>query len=162
VEVVQLAALGEQAEQLAQIQIPDAVLRQVDTDLTQTIFHFTDPAATTITQISVPRPEAPPEEWSVKANLISPLLGNTEPALDLPNLKIGPNRVAQAIKTQWPGCELRGITLYREGESNALTWIGFCKIPEGLVSGSMDAKTGVFQPSKAPPAVSPSTAIPLP
>lgn len=157
-DVLQLATMGEQALQLAQAQTPDAVLREVETDLTEITFHFTDPAATSVTQIFVPDLESPPETWRVEANLISPLVGQAEPGIDWQRLKIGPGRVAQALTGHWPGCEVHSLILYRE--QGTLTWVAFCTIPEGLVSGNMNAETGVFQPSQAPPASFPVTATP--
>jgi hypothetical protein len=48
------------------------------------------------------------------------------------------------------------MTLY--GEEDDLAWTVFCNLPEGVVSGSVDARTGVFTPSLAPPAIPPSVA----
>ena len=71
----QLATLGQQALALARDHTPGAVLRQVDTDLTRTSFHFTDPGATQVTQVTLPGPDAPSSEWTVQTGLLSPILG---------------------------------------------------------------------------------------
>ena len=154
-----LSALSQQALQMARGDIPDAVLRQVDTDLTITTFHFTDPAATRLVVITIPAPGAAPNAWNVDRGGISTLLGFARPGLDLSVLRAGPGRIAQALSSQWPGCQLRGLTLYPQ--DGRLTWVGFCMIPAGEVTGTLDAQTGVFQPSDAPPARFPVTATPL-
>jgi hypothetical protein len=133
-------------------------LRQVDTDLNITDFQFVDKALTKVITVVVPNPKAPADKWHTTINSVSPLLSNAEPALDLHNLRTGPERVAHAISAHWPGCTLRGILLYREDDR--LTWLAFCNTPEGVVSGSMDGKTGIFAPSEAPPAPIPATAMP--
>lgn len=159
-DAMALAVLSEQALQVAQAELPDAVLRQVDSDLTKAVFHFTDSAATEVTQITVPTLTAPPEAWVVQLHLISPLVGQAEPSMDLQRLKVGPQRVAQALTAHWPGCEVRGMMLYpAEGQ---LTWTAFCNTAEGVVSGSMSAETGVFEASLAPPVMAPPTATPQP
>ncbi len=155
---VTLAAMGEQALKLVQKETPSAVLRQVDTDLNQTDFRFTDDPATKEIIVLVPAAGVPPDKWVVEQNDVSPLVGNTEPGLDLRQLRVGPGQVAQAISAHWPGCALRGMTLYNE--NNRPTWVAFCNVAEGVVSGIMDGKTGVFEPSAAPPARLPVTATP--
>lgn len=159
-DVTALIRLGEQALAMAQIDLPGAILRQVDTDLTQTVFHFTDGAATAVTEIVVPTPEAPLDQWLVKRDLISPLVGHSKPNLNLQSVQVGPQQVAEAITAHWPGCTVRAITLYPDHER--LTWTAFCNTPAGVVSGNMDAQLGVFEPSAAPPVSLPPTATPLP
>jgi hypothetical protein len=83
-----------------------------------------------------------------------------QPGMDLPSLRIGPKRVAQAIANYWTGCSGRGLTLYHEKDK--LIWLAFCNTPEGVVSGSMESETGVFQPSSASPASIPTVATPAP
>ncbi|MCL5995062.1 MAG: hypothetical protein M1546_03275 [Chloroflexi bacterium] len=161
-DAVKLAALGEQALRLAQEHAKDALLRQIfaDSDLAKTTFHFTDQAATNVIQVIVPAPDTPSDQWLVEPNVLSPLAGHAEPGINLQRLKIGPKRVAQAITAHWPGCVVRGMTLYREDDR--LTWTAFCNTPAGVVSGNMDNQTGVFRPSDAPPASIPITATPPP
>lgn len=158
-DALKLISMGEQALQIAQ-KSQGIVLRQIDTDLTTTDFRFVDRLLTKEIIILVPEPDAPTEKWISTVNTVSPLLSYAQPAIDLNNLKIGPKRTAQAITNHWPGCGLRGITLYLE--NNKLTWLAFCNTPEGVVSGSMDDETGVFQPSSAPPASIPAIATPVP
>ena len=50
------------------------------------------------------------------------------------------------------------MTLF--GEEEDLSWIVFCNLPEGVVSGWVDVRTGAFTPSSAPPAVPPPVATP--
>ncbi len=159
-DVITLTTQGEQAKQIAQKEAPEVTLRQVDTDLNKTIFRFTDNAATKEINIIVPEPESPSEQWMLKFSDSTPLTGHAGPGLNLQHLRIGSQRVAQAMATHWPGCTLRSLTLYPEG--NHLTWVAFCNTPEGVVSGSMDNETEIFQPSTAPPALPPPTAEPFP
>jgi len=158
-DAVKLIAMGEQAMQIAQKSL-GMVLRQVDTDLTTTDFRFVDRALTREIVILVPESDAPTEKWITSVNTVSPILSYAQPALDLHNLRIGPKRVAQAIMNHWPGCSVRGANLYLE--NNKLIWLVFCNTSKGVVSGSMDNETGVFQPSNAPPASVPATATPVP
>jgi hypothetical protein len=159
-DVMRLIAMSEQARRIAQTETSNPVLRQVDTNLSVTDFQFVDRALTKVITIVVPQPEAPADTWRVTSNTVSPLLSYAEPVLDLQNLRTDPKRVAQAIRAHWPGCTLRGITLYRENDR--LTWTAICNTPEGVASGNMDDRTGIFQPSAAPPAPFPSTATPSP
>ena len=158
-EAVKLIAMGDQAMQIAQ-KSQGVELRQVDTDLTITDFRFVDAALTREITIVVPEQDAPTQKWVTTVNTVSPLLSFAQPAMDLHSLRLGPSRVAQAITNHWPGCSLRGITLYLE--QGRLTWLAFCNTPEGVVSGSMDDETGVFQPSSASPASIPAIATPVP
>jgi hypothetical protein len=159
---IKLIAMSKQAMQIAQKESLDVVLRQVDTDLTITAFRFVDSALTKEIVVIVPQPDAPADKWNSIVNTVTPLLTYAEPDMNLQSLKLGPKRVAQAIAAHWPGCVVRGITLYLYRQNNKLTWEAFCNTTEGVVSGSMDNETGVFQPSKAPPAPIPPTAAPVP
>lgn len=157
-DAVKLIAMSEQARQIALPESADIVLRQVDTDLNTTDFQFVDGALSKVITVIVPDAGAPVDQWDTTVNSVSPLLSHAEPALNLQNLRNGPRRVAQAITAHWPGCSLRGIMLYRENDQ--LTWLAFCNTFAGVVSGSMVDRLGVFQPSKAPPALLPVTATP--
>jgi hypothetical protein len=159
-DAVALVAMSEQAMHIARATTADAVLRQIDTDLDKTIFHFTGSAATGAIQVVVPNAEAQPSEWIVEGNLLSPLAGHAEPHLDLEYLKLGPNCVAQAVTDRWSGCSVRGLILHRADAR--LTWTAFCTTSEGIVSASVDAQTGVVQPFDTPPAPIPETEAPLP
>ena len=157
-DAIRLVAMSEQARQIARNETPNPVLRQVDTDLKVTDFQFVEKTLTKVVTVVVPQPDAPNGAWHTTVSKVSPLLSYAEPALDLQDLRTGPERVAHAITAHWPGCTLRGITLYRE--NGQLIWLAFCNIPEGVVEGSINDRTGVFQPSAAPPAPLPSTTTP--
>jgi hypothetical protein len=154
-----LVTMSEQARQIAQKEIPDVVLRQVDTDLNKTTFLFTDKAATKEIGVTVPIPNAPLDQWTTYVTSLSPLLGLAEPDMNIKDLRAGPSRVAQAITSRWSGCKVRALTLLRAGID--LEWVAFCDTPQGTVSGKMDNRTGTFQPFNAPPARVPSTATPV-
>jgi hypothetical protein len=158
-DVASLVAASERAAQLVREKTPEAVLHQIDTDLHTTTFRFTDKASTQEISVVIPAAGVPPEQWVVEVNSRTPLVGNMSPGLNLQSLRAGPTRVAQAIAGHWPGCTIRGLTLYNENDH--LTWVAFCNIPEGVVSGSADGETGVFRPSAAPPASLPVTATPV-
>ncbi len=159
---LELVTKSDQARQIAQKEIPDAVLRQVNTDLHKTTFWFTDKAGTKEIDITTPSSDAPPDQWSTYITSLSPLLGRSELDMNIKDLRGGPSRVAQAITAQWSGCQIRGLILYRNESENDLTWVTFCDTPQGTVSGTMSNRTGVFQPSNAPPARVPMTATPVP
>ena len=146
--------------QLAQKEAPDAVIVEIVTDFNTTTVLFTDAAATKEVSVYVPGIGAPPAQWKVSINLDSLFLGRPEPGIQLSVLKVGPQRVAQAITQHWPGCKLSHVILYLEG--NNLVWLAFCDTAEGLAAGSMDNQTGVFQPSDVAPAPRPVTATPVP
>ena len=151
-------ALSEQARQRAQKESPDAVLRQADTDLNRTISRFTDTAATKEIDITVPSPNASPDQWTAGVTSLSPLLGHSEPDMNIKDLRVAPSHVAQAVSAQWAGCKIRALTLYRNESEHDLIWVAFCDTPQGMVSGKMVNGTGVFQPFNAPPARAPVTA----
>jgi hypothetical protein len=157
-DAVKLITMSAQALQIAQKESLDVVLRQVDSDLRITDFRFVDKKLTREIMVVVPEPNAPTETWHTEVNSVSPLLAQVEPSLDLQSLKVGPNRVAQAITAYWPGCVIRGMNLYRENDK--LTWVAFCNTSKGMVSGTMDNQTGIFKPSDSLPATVPVTATP--
>jgi hypothetical protein len=157
-DAANLITMGQQALQIAQKEASQVALRQVDTDLSVTDFRFVDSALTKEIMVVVPAPGAPLGQWYSVDNSVSPLLTPAGMTIDLQGLAVGPARVARAMTAHWPGCTIRGITLYHENDG--LTWVAFCNTPEGVASGSMDNQTGVFQPSNAPPAPVPVTATP--
>jgi len=157
-DAVKLVTLSEQATQLVREKTPDAVLHQIDTDLHKTFFRFTDRASTQEISVLISAAGVSPEQWIVEVNSRTPLVGNMNPGLNLHRLRVGPTRVMQAISGHWPGCTMRSLTLY--GEKDNLTWAADCSTPEGVVSGSVDGETGIFQPSAAPPGSLPVTATP--
>jgi hypothetical protein len=156
-DAAQLITMSEQALQIAQKESLDVVLRQVDSDLKITDFRFVDKALTREIMVVIPEANAPTNRWLTRVNSVSPLL-TPGPALDLHGLKVGPNRVAQAISAHWPGCGIKGMNLYRENDR--LTWVAFCHTSKGIVSGSMDNPSGIFIPSGSLPAAVPLTATP--
>jgi hypothetical protein len=156
-DAAKLITMSAQAMQIAQKESPDVVLRQVDSDLSITDFRFVDKTLTKEIMVVVPEPNAPTDKWRTDVNSVSPLLA-PGPAIDLQSLKVGPNRVAQAITAYWPGCVFRGMNLYRENDK--LTWVAFCNTPKGDMTGTMDNQTGIFKPSDSPPAAVPLTATP--
>ncbi len=123
-------------------------------------FRFIDRAATREVTIVIPTLNTPVERWNTVVNTVSPLLTYPSPNMDLKPLKTGPERVAEAAAGHWIDCEVRMMTLYLENEK--LIWLVFCNTHEGVVSGSMDNATGVFQPSNAPPARIPGIATAVP
>lgn len=139
----------------------DVILRQVDSDLNQVTFRFTDGGATQEIDVLIPSPQASPEQWKIETQSVTPLVGFVEPSLDLRTLRAGPQRVAQAIADHWPGCSLKFMTLYLN-DSRRLVWTAFCNTPQGVATGDLDNATGVFQPSWAAPASLPVTATPVP
>ena len=158
-DAMQIIAMGYQARIIAQ-KSQGEILRQIDTDRTTTDFRFVDRALTKEIMVVVPKTNAATETWRITVNTVTPLLTYAQPGIDLHRLRIGPQRVTQAITNHWPGCSVRGLTLYLEKDQ--LTWLAFCNTPEGVVSGSMENETGVFQPSSAPPAFIPAVATSAP
>jgi hypothetical protein len=161
-DAITLVTMSEQARQIAQPELPDVALRQLDSnaDLSEFTFRFTDSTATKEIDITSAAPNAPPEQWSTQVITLSPLLGWSQPDMNLQGLRVGPNRVARAISTHWSGCKVRFVHLsLEEGD---LVWMAWCDTPQGTVSGTMSNRTGAFQPSNAPPGRMPITATPAP
>ncbi len=161
-DAITLVRMSEQARQIAQQELPDVILRQLDSnaDLSEFTFRFTDSAATKEIDITGAVPNVLPEQWSAQVITLSPLLGWSQPDMNMQVLRVSSNRVARAISTHWPGCKVRFVHLSLE--ENDLVWIAWCDTPQGTVSGTMSNRTGVFQPSNAPPARMPITATPAP
>lgn len=159
-DVGKMVDLSKQAAQRAGEKTSGAILHQVDTDTKTFTFRFTDKEATKEISVFIPDAGIPPEQWTIDVNARTPLVGNTTPELNLGKLKVGYNRVAQAMFAHWQGCSIRALTLYSENER--LTWTAFCNTPRGVVTGDMDGESGVFTPSDAPPAPVPVTATSLP
>lgn len=156
-----LARLGEQAKQPAREMASDPVLRQVDVDPVsgRMFFRFTDAPATFEIDVLVPSPAAPPDQWQISRPPPSPLVGNARPGLELQALRVGPADALRPLTAQWSGCAPRSLTLVEERD--ALTWQAFCTLADGRVAaGTIDGAAGAFQPSPAPPASPPPTAVP--
>jgi hypothetical protein len=154
--------LGEEALGLARNKVPDAVLRQVDVspDGGAMSFRFTDEAATQSIDVHVPGPDVPRDDWRLVDVDVTPLIGQPNPGIDLRVLRAGPAAVARSATGHWSGCGVRAMTLLNDGED--LSWIVFCNLPEGVVSGWVDAQTGAFTPSSAAPAIPPPSATAAP
>ena len=156
-DALTLVAMGEEAIGLARQTIPDAVLRQVDVspDGGAISFRFTDEAATRTIVVHVPGLDVPMHGWRVQDEEFTRFSGQPK-GLDLRAVHSGPAAVARSATGHWPGCTVRAMTLF--GEEEDLSWIVFCNLPEGVVSGWVDVRTGAFTPSSAPPAVLPPIA----
>ena len=158
-DAVALELLGAKVVGRAREVAADAVLRQVDfnpRDGRQS-FRFTDGAAPEVISVTVPSAASSPDQWQIHVG-ISPLGGHPRPGLLLRALRIGPASVTEAATEYWQGCGIRGLNLIGEGAD--LVWYVFCNLPQGVVSGTVDARTGVFTPSLAPPARVPLIATP--
>ena len=161
-DAVSLAEISEQATRRAREVEPDAVLRQVDVGPGNGGYSFrlTNAAATEAITLHAPSAQATPDLWELVHGHLTPLLGWTSPGIDVQALRIGPAAVERAAIAQWPGCSLRALTLV--GQLDDLTWYVFCEVAEGVVSGTVDGRTGELVPSPAPPALPPPTATAVP
>ena len=157
-DVAALLAMYNQTVLEASLYTPVVILHQIDTNLTWTIFHFTDAGATKEITIEVDTQQTPASDWKTSADHHSKLVGSQAADLDLHSLKAGPKRAAQALQARWPGCILRGLTLYLQ--NNRLTWAVYGSTSSGEVTGLMDNQTGVFQAAAQPPGETVLTATP--
>jgi hypothetical protein len=160
-DAIALAVLADKAVVRARETATDAVLRKVNVnpkDGSQ-IFQFTDVAATTVISVTVSGEDSPPDQWQVNVG-ISPLVGLTRPEMRIDALRFGPGFVAETATRYWEGCGIRSLGL--TGEGSELVWYVFCDLPQGVVSGLVDGRTGAFTPSGAPPARPPQVATPEP
>lgn len=126
----------------------------VNTNDGRWVFRFTDEAATEVISITVASASSPPDQWHIHIG-VSPLTGQPRPGMLLHGLKIGPSSVVETATWYWEGCSVTGLSL--GGEGSKLFWHVFCGLPQGVFSGCVDARTGVFTPSNAPPARIPPT-----
>ena len=164
-DAVALDSLSRQALERAELELPDAVLRQLDLrDVDGPLFfRFTNRDAERGVNLHLENPESDPERWVVSTVEVSPLLGHPSPGISLSGLRAGPQRVVRGMRDAWPGCTVRSISLH--GTDGDLVWYGFCNLPEGGMSGTLwdrasDPAPGEFEPSLAPPARVPVTATP--
>jgi len=160
-DAIELAGIAGTAVKKAQEIIPSAVLHQVDVGpVTRTlVFRFTDAAATEELTMTASSPDLPPDRWKVDRGA-SPLVGTKEPGIDLQAWRTGPGAVTRAAQAQWPGCRVADLAFL--SFNGDLTWVVFCDLPSGTVSGTLDNRTGVFKANPAPPAPQPLTATPKP
>lgn len=154
-EALALVATARDAQVRIGQMISDAVLRQVDYSPTREYtFRFTDSGATQGITIFASSGK-PPEQWRLVREEPSPLLGHPSPGLNLQTLVIGPGSAEHLAKEHWQRGNLRSLSL--SGERQDLYWYVFWNLAEGVASGTVDARTGRFTPSSAPPAIPPPT-----
>ncbi len=152
-DVAQLIALSDQATQLARQQQSDARLLQIDTDLTQTSFRFSDSTGTREFSILVPVQSAPLDQWTIRVNPVP----KPAPGFDVTKLRVGPQQVAEDMLAHWPTC--KNVYLYLFGNGVVLEWTASCRLPEGVVNARVDNGTGVFE-ALSGPVRPPATALP--
>ena len=155
-DAIALAVVADKVVVRARETAADAVLKQVgvNTKNGSWVFRFTDEAATYVISITVASASSAPDQWQVHIG-VSPLTGQPRPGMLLHDLKIGPSSVVDTATKYWEGCSVTGLGL--GGEGSKLVWHVFCRLPQGVFSGRVDGRTGVFTPSNAPPARIPPT-----
>jgi len=155
-DAIALAVLADKVVVRARETFPDAVLKQVgvNTKDGRRIFRFTDEAATQVISITAASASSSPDQWQVHIG-VSPLTWHPRPGMIRHDLKIGPSSVVETATKYWEGCSVTGLGL--SGEGSKLVWHVFCGLPQGVFSGGVDGRTGVFTPSNAPPARIPPT-----
>ena len=138
------------------------MLRQVNvvSDSGPFVFQFTDAAATQEISVTVPSPDVETEAWELNMPSVSKLTSHRAPGMALEGLRVGPANVARVASEHWQGCSIRSRSLVGDGEE--MVWYVFCDLLQGVVSGTVDGRTGEFVPSNAPPAVVPPIATPKP
>lgn len=154
-DAVILVDMGQDALERIRGVAASAVLRQVNViaDGGPFEFQFTDRQATREIAVTVPAGDADRGTWTVRLPSTSKLTAHPSPGMKLDGLRVGPGAVATAATGQWDGCGIRSRSLAGEGED--LIWHVFCNLPQGVVSGTVDGRTGEFVPSDALPAVDP-------
>ncbi len=157
-----LVSESEEASRRAREVASDAVLRQADVDPATGRTGFRFASAVLSQELVVIAPSVQPDaQWEVRVVGVSPVSTQTGPGLDVSMLNVGPAASAQAMAGHWPSCTPRGLTL--AAARGALTWYAFCNLQDGsIAAGTVDGRTGEFQPSAAPPAKPPPTAMPNP
>ncbi|MCH8223472.1 MAG: hypothetical protein IH868_08695 [Chloroflexi bacterium] len=158
-DAIRLAGMADQAVTVASESIENPVLRQIafgELDGSHR-FIFTDPAATVGVEVIAETPALPVAEWQVRDSEF--VMHRPEAGLDVSSVRVGPGAVLDAASDQWPGCELRSMTLV--GGDEGARWYVFCNLPEGVVSGKVNVVTGELTDSDAPPARVPAIATPV-
>ena len=158
-DAIALVTLADQAAQHARQVAPDATLRQVDLnpDGSQYSFRFADYTMVRDVDVFVPGEDSLSAEYEVVVLDIGYLAGHKLPGIELSALRVGPAAAGKAATDHWDGCELRVVSI--TGQAQELFWNVFCGLPEGVVSGIVDGRSGIFRPSPAPPARIPPTAM---
>jgi hypothetical protein len=153
-------ALREMADEaMASSGIEDPVLRQISVNPSTGLHSFmvTDKDATVGVQLWADTPDQASSEWRIVP--MEFVRHQADVSLDVGSINVDATIAMEAATEHWPGCVPRGQTVIgsTEGENQ---WVVFCDLPEGTVSGWVNAETGEFTPSKAPPAIAPVTATP--
>jgi hypothetical protein len=117
-------------------------------------FLVTDRDATFGVEIIIGTPDQPSNEWRIIP--IEFIRYEADVYLDIDSLNAGPKADMSLATRHWTECKPRSQSLV--GSSDGSVWVVFCDLPEGTVSGWVDAETGEFTPSKAPPAIAPGIA----
>ena len=154
-----LLELSASAVAQAQVSAPGALLRQIDLvgpELSPT-FRLTDASSTREIVLTAERLDSV-DGFQVVASQTSKLLGHEAPGFSLRFLEVGPGKVVELARGKWENCGPRGLSLV--GKEDNITWYVFCNTPSGVASATVNAKTGVFAISSAPPARLSRTATP--
>ena len=159
-DAVALETLARLAALQAQRVDPDAVLVQVSLDGTggQRTFRFANFTTGRGIDVHWSSATGSGEEFEVVLPDVAYYAGQPKRRIDLQALRIGHATIAQAATDHWLGCGMRSLMVTGQGDN--LTWYVFCELPEGVVSATVDNRTGVFRPSAAPPVRPPPTATP--
>ncbi len=155
-EALALVATARDADVRVGQVISGAVLRQVDYAPGEYTFRFVNPEGTQGVTIFASS-GTPREQWRLTEES-SPLLGaHPSPELNLNALATGPGSAEHLAREHWQRGDLRSLSLTGKGQD--LHWYVFWNLAEGVASGMVNARTGSFMPSPAPPAIPPPTAI---
>ena len=152
----EMVALADDSYSLVRQSVPDAVLRQVDYYAEGYVFRFTD-AALTNSVVVFALARTNPEQWKV-VDEGTPIYGLPSSGLDLAAVVVGPESVLEMARKHWSTGDFSGFGLGGDGQN--ITWYVGWNLPEGTVSANVDAVTGEFTASSAPPAMVAPTARP--
>ena len=153
-------ALREMAEEALGVSgIDDPVLRQFSVNPRTDSHNFmvTDRDVTVGVVLWADTPDQLPSEW--RHVPMEFMRHQADVFLDVSLLNVGASAAMDAMAGHWPGCVPRGQTVIGSTEGDN-QWVVSCDLPEGTVSGWVDAETGEFTPSQAPPVIAPVTATP--
>jgi hypothetical protein len=155
-DVREITALAEQARSLIDKSIPDSVLRQLDMSYEDFTFRFSDSEAMNGVVVFA-TVGMKPEAWKVVDESPARYRPSTS-GVALENLLVGTESIVALARDHWNEGELSGATLGGEGAD--LTWHVFWDLPVGNVSATINAITGEFTASNAPPSRPAPTAFP--
>ena len=161
-DAIVLVDLGQEALERIRGVSASAVLRQVNVIAEGGPFElqFTDAQAIREISITIPTADADRGTWTVRLPSDSKLTSHPSPGMELGSLRVGPAAAAAAAARRWDECEIRGRSL--TGEGSYLVWHVFCSLAVGMVSVTVDGRTGELVPSEVPPEVVPPAAPPKP